>query len=579
MSRYTQVNYDTRDSLELASLASSSPDGRASTDSSSSQGVSSSRKLSLEAEDPLDSHNAAADGRPAGHNRTFSTSSAFEFTSNLFPLSSTTASGYARIGEAIAPSGPTTGLGGVSLEKHKTLTYLNGLSLIVGLIIGSGIFSSPGQVVTRAGSPGASLIIWVIAGVLAWTGAASYAELGGAIPLNGGPQVYLSKIFGELFGFLFTWCAVVVLKPGSTAIIAIIFGEYLVRAIVGAEAESVNPWINKGVALFGLLSVTFMNCLSTKLGTRIGDMFMFLKFIALLGVTIIGIVVAITGYSASGEANRDWKTHGWFEGTSTDVSSWAVALYSGLWAFDGWDNTNYVVGEFRNPGRDLPRVIHTAMPMVIASYLLANVAYFFVLPLDSIKSTNTVAVLFGAKVFGTAGSLILSLIVSASCLGALNATAFTSGRLVYAAGKEGYLPSILGKVGVGSQAEQPSLSTLRTRSWLSKKLAGLFGDSETGLFFTPVNALLFNALVAVVYIIIGDFSTLLTFYGVAGYTFYFLTVLGLIVLRVREPHLERPYKTWISTPIIFCCRSGVSEAERKWGKAVVEVLETLKQRR
>jgi hypothetical protein len=339
MSRYTQVNSTTRDSLELASLASSSPEGRISTDSSSSQAVSSSRKLSLEAEDPLDSHNVAANGRPGAHNRTFSISSAFDFTSNLFPLSSTSASGYARIGEAIAPSDPATVLGGGgSLEKHKTLTYLNGLSLIVGLIIGSGIFSSPGQVVTRAGSPGGSLVVWVIAGVLAWTGAASYAELGGAIPLNGGPQVYLSKIFGELFGFLFTWCAVMVLKPGSTAIIAIIFGEYLVRAVVGAEAESVSSWINKGVALFGLFAVTFMNCISTKLGTRIGDMFMVFKFIALLGVTIIGIVVAITGYSASGEASRDWKTHGWFEDTSKDVSSWAVALYSGLWAFDGWDN-------------------------------------------------------------------------------------------------------------------------------------------------------------------------------------------------------------------------------------------------
>lgn len=217
--------------------------------------------------------------------------------------------------------------------------------------------------------------------------------------------------------------------------------------------------------------------------------------------------------------------------------------------------TNYVVGEFRNPGRDLPRVIHTAMPLVIVSYILANIAYFFVLPLDAIKSTNTIAVLFGAEVFGTIGSLILSLIVSASCLGALNATAFTSGRLVYAAGKEGYLPSILGKIGVGSATEQASVSTLRTRSWMSKKFAGLFGDSETGLFFTPVNALVFNALLTVVYVVIGDFSTLLTFYGVAGYTFYFLTVLGLIVLRVREPNLERPYRTWISTPIIFCCVS------------------------
>lgn len=213
------------------------------------------------------------------------------------------------------------------------------------------------------------------------------------------------------------------------------------------------------------------------------------------------------------------------------------------------------MGEFRNPGRDLPRVIHTAMPLVIVSYVLANMAYFFVLPLDAIKSTNTVAVLFGAKTFGSIGALILSLIVSASCLGALNATAFTSGRLVYAAGKEGYLPGILGRIGVGHNADQPSMSTLRTRSWASKKLAGLFGDSETGLFFTPVNALVFNALLTAVYVIIGDFSTLLTFYGVAGYTFYFMTVLGLIVLRVREPHLERPYRTWISTPIIFCCVS------------------------
>lgn len=558
MSRYTAVNHGTRDSLELASLASSSTphSRRHSNASSSSDGISSSRKLSLEQEDPLDANNAASRPNLSQRNRTFSMSSAFDFTSNLFPLTSTASNGYARIGEAIAPSDPASGLGlgGGSLEKHKTLTYLNGLSLIIGLIIGSGIFSAPGQVIIRAGSPGGSLLVWVIAGVLAWTGAASYAELGGAIPLNGGPQVYLSKIFGELFGFLFTWCAVMVLKPGSTAIIAIIFGEYFVRAIVGADAENLNPWINKGVALCGLFIVTFMNMLSTRLGTKIGDMFMFLKFIALLGVTIIGIIVAITGFSTTGEATTDWKTHNWFEGTSTDVSSWAVALYSGLWAFDGWDNTNYVVGEFIHPGRDLPRVIHTAMPLVIISYVLANVAYFFVLPLDAIKSTNTVAVLFGNKVFGSIGALILSLIVSASCLGALNATAFTSGRLIYAAGKEGYLPSLLGRIGFG-KGDTPSLDTLQRRSWFSKRLARAVGDADTGLFFTPVNALLFNTLITVCYIIVGDFSTLLTFYGVAGYTFYFLTVLGLIVLRVREPHLERPYRTWISTPIIFCCVS------------------------
>jgi amino acid transporter len=193
------------------------------------------------------------------------------------------------------------------------------------------------------------------------------------------------------------------------------------------------------------------------------------------------------------------------------------------------------------------------MPLVILSYVLANIAYFLVLPLASINSSNTVAVIFGAKVFGPIGSLILALIVSASCFGALNSSTFTSSRLVYAAGKEGYIPTFFGQIGVGSNDQ--SLSTQRTRNWFTKTLRRLFGDEDTGLFFTPIYALILNGVFTAAYILVGEFSTLLTFYGVAGYTFYFITVLGLIILRVKEPHLERPYKTWITTPIIFCCVS------------------------
>ncbi|KAI5918574.1 amino acid transporter-like protein [Camillea tinctor] len=545
---------DARDSLELASLASSSHGHDTYSDTDSRPSVSSSRKLSLEQDDPLDNGNPAGQsGFGARHVRTYSTTSNFDYSANLFPLSSSTAPGYAPLGAPTSAAQRHGGVGGASLEKHKTLTYLNGLGLIVGLIIGSGIFASPSQVNMNVGSPGASLIVWAIAGVLAWTGAASYAELGGAIPLNGGAQAYLSKIMGELAGFLFTWVAVLVLKPGGAAIIAIIMGEYLVRAVIGAEAETINPWINKGMGLVGLFVITFLNCLSTRLGTRVNDGLMFLKFIALLGVTIVGIVVALTGFSFSGQANMDWKTHQWFEGTSTDASHWAVALYAGLWAYDGWDNTNYVVGEFRNPSRDLPRVIHTAMPLVIISYLLANFSYFLVLPLDTINSSNTVAVMFGSKVFGPIGSLVLALIVSASCFGSLNSTAFTSSRLVYAAAKEGYVPAFIGRIGVGST--EPGMATTRSRNWFSKRLHNLLGDDDAGLFFTPVNALVFNSILTAVYVCVGEFSELVTFYGVAGYSFYFLTVLGLIILRVKEPHLERPYKTWITTPIIFCCVS------------------------
>lgn len=215
-----------------------------------------------------------------------------------------------------------------------------------------------------------------------------------------------------------------------------------------------------------------------------------------------------------------------------------------------------MTGEFKNPNRDLPRVIHTAMPLVILSYLLANVSYFLVLPHSTIEASNTVAVQFGAKVFGAAGALILALVVSASCFGALNATTFTSGRLVYAAGKEGYLPSIFGRIGLHASPSQgpPASSRLRRRSWARKSLSRLFGD-ESRLGFTPIYAMAFNSALTAIYIVVGEFGTLVTFYGVAGYTFYFLTVLGLIVLRIREPQLERPYRTWITTPIIFCCVS------------------------
>ncbi|KAF2671603.1 amino acid transporter [Microthyrium microscopicum] len=539
-----------RDSLELASLASSTHlSQRDSTESANSR-TPSSRRLSFE-DDPLNEtseHNRLTRGE-----RSYSVSSAFDFAGNFFPLSSS-AAGYAALGGTAATTDPTAALNGTSLEKHKTLTYINGLSLVVGLIIGSGIFSSPAQVNTNAGSPGASLIIWVVAGLLAWTGAASYAELGGAIPLNGGAQAYLSKIFGEWAGFLFAWTSVCVLKPGSAAIIAIIFGEYMVRAVVGANATGVSPWVNKAVALTGLILVTLLNCVSTKVGMRSAQLFLFLKFFALLGVTVTGIIVAVTGFSWEGHPNTEWKTKGWFEGTSSSVSQWAVALYAGLWAFDGWDNVNFVTGEFINPSRDLPRVIHTSLGAVIISYLLANLSYFLVLPSDVINSTNTVAVAFGQAVFGRAGAIVLALAVSGSCFGALNAQTFTSGRLVYAAGKEGYLPSIFGRIGVGKQSAIRMTSTSTTLSRPPSRFMRFISD-EAGIFFTPIYAMALNASLTACYIIVGEFATLLTFYGVAGYTFYFATVLGLIILRIREPNLERPYKTYITTPIIFCCVS------------------------
>ena len=217
-----------------------------------------------------------------------------------------------------------------------------------------------------------------------------------------------------------------------------------------------------------------------------------------------------------------------------------------------------MTAEFKNPTRDLPRVIHTSLPLVILCYVAANIAYILVLPISLIESSNTVAVAFGHQVFGPIGSLILALLVSGSCFGALNATTFTSGRLVYAAGKEGYFPEIFGTIGLGKSHRAIRLHSLNagtSKSKIPRKLVDWFADQDAGFFFTPIAAMVLNAALTAVYVFLGEFETLVTFYGVAGYTFYFLAVLGLIILRVKEPELERPYRTWITTPIIFCCVS------------------------
>ena len=454
---------------------------------------------------------------------------------------------------------------------------MNALALMLSVQIGSGIFSAPSQVNNHAGSPGVSLVIWLVAGLLSWTGAASFAELGGAIPLNGGAQAYLRYTYGEGLAFVFCWTVLTVLKPGGAAIVAIIFGEYFNPVIFGGE-DVVGVWGTKMTAIVALLVVTALNGVSTKLTAQLTNLFMILKVGSLLAITVIGIVIAATGWNGDGtEPSTEWKDRNWFaprttggggNGTasenghgdnnvlgSIELGGVALALYAGLWAFDGWDNVNWVIGEMRHPARDLPLVIHTAMPTVILCYLLANISYYLVLPSSVVSSSNAIAVVFGQKAFGYPGTILFALTVSMSCFGALNAGTFTSSRIVYVAGKEGYLPAVFGRLGwftlSGKVAAEPQWS--RPTDGFITRLKSRLADGPWHT--TPIAAILLNTFTTILYVVIGSFSTLLTFYGVATYSFYFLTVLGLIILRVREPELERPYKTWIITPICFCCVS------------------------
>ncbi|KAJ7097894.1 L-methionine transporter [Mycena belliarum] len=403
---------------------------------------------------------------------------------------------------------------------EKNLGLVNGIALIVGLQIGSGIFSSPGVVVANTHSVGASLIVWAASGLLGWTGASSFAELGSAIPQNGGAQAYLAYAYGPLVSFLFAWTAIIALKPGGNAVISLIFSEYLNRIFWHTARAEVSPddipqWAIKVTAIAAVVLVTVFCVAARKLGTRVSVVFTTLKVAALISITVLGIVQLARGKQSSS------LTQPLFEGSSTSPSSYSLAFYSGLWAFDGWDQANYVGGEIQNPEMNIPRAIHSSMSIVTVLFLLANVAYFVVLDKNTISLSNTVAMDFGRALLGPIGGTIFACMVAVSCFGALNGSFYTSSRLVYAAGREGYLPALFGQLHA-------------TRK-------------------TPLNASLLQAGITTLFILIGGgFRSLINFSVVASWAFYFLTVLGLVILRVKEPMLERPYKTWIITPLTFC---------------------------
>ncbi|KIY72130.1 amino acid transporter [Cylindrobasidium torrendii FP15055 ss-10] len=421
--------------------------------------------------------------------------SGFDFRNDLLPLSSSVTD------PEIQPQG----------GSEKSISVWNGIALCVGLQIGSGIFSSPGVVVANTNSVGASLIVWMVAGVLGWTGASSFAELGSAIPENGGAQAYLAYAYGPLLSYLYAWTAIIALKPGY-----LIFAEYILRIFKHTTKENVSPDDVSGWAIhltaIGAVCVVSAMCIWTRqLGARAAVIFTTVKlFIAVLGIVQL----------ARGKMSTSF-TGPLFEGSSHSPSAYSLALYSGLWAFDGWDQANYVAGEMHNPSKSIPRTIHSSMAIVMVLFLLANVSYFVVLDKDTVGRSNTIAMDFGRALFGPIGGTIFACMVAFSCFGALNGAFFTTSRLIYAAGRERYLPSFFGRLH----------STRKT----------------------PLNATLLQTAITSAFILMGGgFRSLINFSVVASWGFYFLSVLGLVILRVKEPALERPYKTWITTPLIFC---------------------------
>ncbi|KAF4637314.1 hypothetical protein G7Y89_g770 [Cudoniella acicularis] len=330
-------------------------------------------------------------------------------------------------------AGGTTALRG---QRQGSLTYLNGLSLVVGLQIGSGIFSAPSEVSKHVPNAPAAIAVWLVAGLLVWTGALAFIELGRAIPKNGGIQEYIRQCYGDIYAFLFSWVWIAIVKPCSIAVISTIFAEHLNSAVLPNSWTSV--WVNKLVALIGITLITMVNCLGTNTGANAANGFLVLKLFGLFSIVAIGIFIGVSGKALSEtqptkpvtpETAFNTTPNAKLPGLWVTLGEYVTAFFGALFCYGGWETVGFVAGDMRDPQRDLSRVINSAMAIVLFGFVFMNLSLYIVLPMDTIRDQKTVAVTFGYYVFGTPGTLIYSFVVSMSCLGALNSNVFATGRL------------------------------------------------------------------------------------------------------------------------------------------------------
>ena len=233
-----------------------------------------------------------------------------------------------------------------SPRPSANLTFVNGLAIVIGLQIGSGVFSAPSQVSNHVDSPGAGVLVWLIGGLLVWTGAASFIELGLAIPANGGVQEYLHAAYGDFPAFLFTWSWVGISKPAAMAMIAMVFADHFCFAIFGDV--KISLWASKSIALLGLAGITVLNCCGTRTGPRVANGFLVLKVLAVSSISLTGLSLLILG-KANAASEADF---GWFHGVrgSGDrqgkhfwawLGEFVTAMYGALFCFGGWETVSH----------------------------------------------------------------------------------------------------------------------------------------------------------------------------------------------------------------------------------------------
>ncbi len=404
---------------------------------------------------------------------------------------------------------PRQASGGLTREAvpKQTLSLSDAIALIVGVVIGVGIFKTPSLIAANMGRENVFLLVWLAGGIISLAGALCYAELATAYPHTGGDYHYLVRAFGRKVGFLFVWSRMTVIQPGSIAMLAFVFGDYL---------SQILPLGTYAYALYAALSIaalTAMNLLGTQKGKGTQNWLTAVKVIGLLSVVLVGMIASSSSPVVPIEPKPE--------------TSLGLAMVFVLLTFGGWNEAVYMSAELQEVRRNMIRALLWGLGIITAIYLLMNLAYLRGLGLKEMGQSEVVAADFMNRVLGPRGVPFISLLIIVSALGAINGSILTGARTNYSLGQDFSLFGFLGR-------------------W-------------QGRSNTPVNALLFQGAIALLLVLFGTlarkgFVTMVEYTAPVFWFFFLLAGISLFVLRRKEPKVPRPFRVPVYpfTPLFFC---------------------------
>lgn len=431
----------------------------------------------------------------------------------------------------------------------RVLGPVSALCVVVGSVIGSGIFIVPAKVARDVPSLGAIVVVWIVGGAFSAAGALTLAELGAMLPRAGGPYVYLREAYGALPAFLFGWTEFLIARAGSMATLAAAFSYYFSQLVPPPGGVRGEVW-QAGAAVTAIALVTTVNVLGTALG---GGLQVIGTALKVGGVATLIALPFVTGGGSVANLSPIWPA----EISPALLSGMMAAMVGVLWAYDGWINVTPLAEEVREPGKNIPRALIFGMGVLIVLYLSMTLVYHYVLPLPRIADLSSakgadkaVAAAFCRELLGGPGVVAISLLVMASTFISLNGNALTGPRAYFAMARDGLFP--MGLCRIHRRFQTPANAVLSQGIWAilltvagtalilvtphpESQLPGPILAAWTKLNKTPLYDLLYT------YVIFG------------ANVFYLLAVTSVFVLRAKRPELDRPYRTWgyPITPMIY----------------------------